>query len=43
MLHNALVFLVLSLMAGLLGFEGLASAAPGFEKAISLVFLVSFS
>jgi uncharacterized membrane protein YtjA (UPF0391 family) len=43
MLHYALVFLVLGLIAALLGFGGLAGASIGIAKILFFVFLVLFA
>ena len=40
MLHWTLVFLVIALVAALLGFGGLAGAAAGIAKVLFFVFLV---
>jgi uncharacterized membrane protein YtjA (UPF0391 family) len=40
MLHWSLVFLVLALIAAILGFGGLAGAAVGIAKILFFVFLV---
>jgi uncharacterized membrane protein YtjA (UPF0391 family) len=40
MLHNALVFLVAALVAGLLGFTGLAGTPLGVAKILCVVFAV---
>jgi len=42
MLHYALVFLVVALIAAALGFGGLAGAAAGIAKILFFVFLVLF-
>ena len=42
MLHYALVFLVLGLIAALLGFGGLAGTSIGIAKVLFFVFLVLF-
>jgi uncharacterized membrane protein YtjA (UPF0391 family) len=42
MLHYALVFFVIALIAGLLGFGVVASAAAGIAKMLCFVFLVLF-
>jgi len=42
MLHWALVFLVVALIAGALGFGGIASTAAGFAQVLFLLFLVLF-
>jgi len=40
MLHWSLMFLVLALVAAILGFGGLAGAAVGIAKVLFFVFLV---
>jgi uncharacterized membrane protein YtjA (UPF0391 family) len=42
MLHYAVVFLVIALIAGALGFFGIAGAAVGIAKILFFVFLVLF-
>lgn len=42
MLHYALVFLVLALVAGLLGFGFIASTAAGIAKICFFIFIVFF-
>jgi uncharacterized membrane protein YtjA (UPF0391 family) len=42
MLHYALVFLALGLIAALLGFTGIAGASVGIAKVLFFVFLVLF-
>ena len=42
MLSWAFMFLIISLVAGLLGFTGLAGAATGIAKILFFVFLVLF-
>jgi len=42
MLYWALVFLVIALVAGLLGFGGIASAATGIAQILFFAFLVVF-
>ena len=42
MLYWALVFLVVALVAGLLGFTGIYVAAAGIAKILFFVFLVLF-
>jgi uncharacterized membrane protein YtjA (UPF0391 family) len=42
MLYYAVVFLVIALIAGALGFFGVAGAAVGFAKILFFVFLVLF-
>jgi len=42
MLHYAVVFLVIALIAGLFGFGIIASTAAGVAKILFLVFLVLF-
>ena len=39
MLHYALSFLVIGLVAGILGFGGIAAGAAGIAKALCVVFL----
>ena len=43
MLHWALTFLVLGLIAALLGFTGIAGASIGIAKILFFVFLVVFA
>lgn len=43
MLHYALVFLVLGLIAAILGFGGLAGTSIGIAKILFFVFLVLFA
>jgi uncharacterized membrane protein YtjA (UPF0391 family) len=43
MLHYALVFLVLGLIAAVLGFGGLAGTSIGIAKILFFVFLVLFA
>ena len=43
MLHYALVFLVLALVAGVLGFGGIAGASVGIAKALFFVFVVALA
>lgn len=43
MLHYAVVFLVLALIAGLLGFTGIAGASIGIAKILFFVFIVLFA
>ncbi len=43
MLAWALVFLVLAIVAGLLGFGGIASASLGIAQILCFVFLVVFA
>jgi uncharacterized membrane protein YtjA (UPF0391 family) len=43
MLHYALVFLVLGLIAAILGFGGLAGTSIGIAKVLFFVFLVLFA
>lgn len=43
MLHYAVVFLVLALIAGILGFTGIAGASIGIAKILFFVFLVLFA
>ena len=42
MLQWALTFLVLALIAGVLGFGGIAGAAIGFAKILFFVFIILF-
>ena len=42
MLHYAVVFLVIALIAALLGFGGIAGASMGIAKILFFVFLVLF-
>jgi uncharacterized membrane protein YtjA (UPF0391 family) len=42
MLHYAVVFLVVALIAAVLGFGGIAGAAAGIAKILFFVFLVLF-
>jgi len=42
MLRWALTFLILSLIAALLGFGGIAAASAGIAKALFFIFLVIF-
>ena len=42
MLYWALVFLVVAVIAGLLGFGVIASAAVGIAKILFFIFLVAF-
>jgi uncharacterized membrane protein YtjA (UPF0391 family) len=42
MLHYAIVFLVIALIAAVLGFGGIAGAAAGIAKILFLVCLVHF-
>ncbi|MDZ4864286.1 MAG: DUF1328 domain-containing protein [Gemmatimonadota bacterium] len=42
MLRWALTFLVLALVAGLLGFGGIATASAGIAKTLFILFLVVF-
>jgi uncharacterized membrane protein YtjA (UPF0391 family) len=42
MLHYAVVFLVIALIAGLFGFGIIASTAAGIAKILFVVFLVLF-
>jgi uncharacterized membrane protein YtjA (UPF0391 family) len=41
-LHYAIVFLVIALIAAVLGFGGIAGSAVGIAKILFLVFLVLF-
>ena len=40
MLHWSLMFLIMALIAAILGFGGLAAAAVGIAKALFFVFLI---
>ena len=40
MLHYALIFFVVALIAAVLGFGGIAGAAPGIAKILFLVFRI---
>lgn len=40
MLHYAVVFLVIALIAGVLGFGGIAASSVGIAKILFFVFLV---
>ena len=40
MLHWSLIFLVLAIIAAILGFGGIAGAAVGIAKALFFIFLV---
>ena len=42
MLHYAIVFLVIALIAGVLGFGGIAGSAVGIAKILFFIFLVLF-
>lgn len=42
MLHYALIFFVVALIAAVLGFGGLAGAAAGIAKILFFVFLILF-
>jgi uncharacterized membrane protein YtjA (UPF0391 family) len=42
MLYYAIVFLVIALIAGALGFFGIAGAAVGIAKILLFVFLILF-
>jgi uncharacterized membrane protein YtjA (UPF0391 family) len=42
MLYYALVFFVIALLAGVLGFGGIAVAFAGIAKILFLVFLIAF-
>lgn len=42
MLHYAIVFLVIALIAGVLGFGGIAGSAIGIAKILFWVFIVLF-
>ena len=41
-LHYAIVFLVIALIAAVLGFGGIAGASAGIAKVLFIVFLVLF-
>ncbi|MFP4477734.1 MAG: DUF1328 domain-containing protein [Desulfatibacillaceae bacterium] len=43
MLHWAIVFLVIALIAALFGFGGIASAAVGIAKILFFIFIVLFA
>jgi len=43
MLHYAVVFLVIALIAGVLGFTGIAGASVGLAKILFFAFLVLFA
>jgi len=43
MLTWALVFLVVALLAGVLGFGGVASAATGIARVLFFIFLILFA
>jgi uncharacterized membrane protein YtjA (UPF0391 family) len=40
MLHNALVFLVVALIAGVLGFTGIAGVPLGIAKVVCVAFAI---
>ncbi len=42
MLHYAVVFFVIALVAGLLGFTGIAASAVGIAKFLFFIFVVLF-
>jgi len=42
MLHWAIVFLIIAVVAGVLGFGGVASVAVGFARILFFIFLVLF-
>ena len=42
MLHYALVFLVIAIIAGILGFTSIAGASIGIAKILFVVFLILF-
>jgi uncharacterized membrane protein YtjA (UPF0391 family) len=42
MLHYALVFLVVAIVAALFGFGGIVSVATGIAKILFFVFLIGF-
>jgi len=39
-LHYALIFLLIGIVAGVLGFGGLAAGAAGMAKVLAFIFLV---
>jgi uncharacterized membrane protein YtjA (UPF0391 family) len=43
MLHWALTFLIIALIAGFLGFGGIAGTATGMAKILFFVFLILFA
>jgi len=43
MLHYTIVFLVIALIAGVLGFTGIAGASVGIAKILFFVFLILFA
>lgn len=43
MLHYTIVFLVIALIAGVLGFTGIAGASVGIAKILFYVFLILFA
>lgn len=43
MLYYAAVFLVIALIAGLLGFTGIAASAVGIAKVLFFVFVILFA
>ena len=43
MLHYALVFFILALVAGLFGFGGVASASAGIAQILFFLFLILFA
>ena len=43
MLYWALMFLIIALITGLLGFDGIAFAAAGIAKILFFIFLVVFA
>lgn len=43
LLYWAVVFLVIALVAGVLGFGGIASTAAGIAQVLFFIFLVSFA
>ena len=40
MLHYALIFLLIGIVAGVLGFGGLAAGASSMAKVLAIIFLV---
>ena len=43
MLYWALMFLIIAILAGVLGFGGIAFAAAGIAKILFFIFLVAFA
>ena len=43
MLYWAVVFLIIALVAGVLGFGGIASTAAGIEQVLFFIFIVIFA